>query len=120
MAKKNGGARSRPGQVRTGLSRSVLLALEGGEATSIAEILERLGPHSDTINHGTIWTILERARKLGLVTCGMKAEQKRPHRYSLTEGGLRRVAWIKGRFKRQEKPALRAVANPSIESEEEE
>lgn len=112
MAKQNGGAQSRPGRVRTGLSRSVLLALEQGEAT-IDEILERLGPHNETINNGTIWTIIERARLNGLVTCGVKAEQKRPYKYSLTDGGLRRVAWIKSKFKRKLKPAeLRVAANP--------
>ena len=116
MAKQNGGAQSRPGRVRTGLSRSVLLALEQGEAT-IDEILERLGPHNETINNGTIWTIVERARMNGLVTCGVKAEQKRPYRYSLTDGGVRRIEWIKGRFKRKAKPDLRAVANPKVEEE---
>lgn len=117
MAKQNGGARSRPGLVRTGLSRSVLLALEEGQGT-IDEILSRLGPHSETVNHGTIWTILERARGNGLVTCGVKADQKRPYRYSLTDGGVRRVAWIKSKFKRKLKPVeLRIAANP-VEEEE--
>lgn len=116
MVKQNGGAQSRPGRVRTGLSRSVLLALEEGEAT-VDEILERLGPHSDTVNNGTVWTILERARLNGLVTCGVKAEQKRPYRYSLTDGGVRRIVWIKGKFKRKSKPELRAVANPKVEED---
>lgn len=118
MAKRSGGAQSRPGRVRTGLSRSVLLALEEGEAT-VDEILERLGSHTDTVNNGTVWTIVERARLHGLVTCGVKAEQKRPYHYSLTDGGLRRVAWIKSKFKRKLKPAdLRVVANPTEKEEE--
>ena len=118
MAKASkGGARTNPGRVRTGLSRSVLLALEGGEAT-IDELLGRLGPHSDTVNHGTVWTILERARANGLVSCGVKSEQKRPYRYGLTDGGLRRIKWIKGALKRKDRPELRAVANPGKGEEE--
>lgn len=116
MAKKNG-AQSRPGLVRTGLSRSVLLALESSPA-SIDGILERLGPHSETVNHGTIWTILERARGNGLVSRAPISERKRPHIYTLTDGGLRRIAWIKSKFKRKLKPAeLKIAANP-IEEEE--
>lgn len=117
MAKKNPGARANPGRVRTGLSRSVLLSLEDGEAT-VDQIVERIVPRSEGVNNGTVWTILERARENGLVTCGIKAEQKRPYRYALTEGGLRRVAWIKGKLKMKLKPAVRAVANP-VEVEEE-
>lgn len=118
MAKQGGGAQSRPGRVRTGLSRSVLLALADGEAT-VNEVLARLGPHTDTVNNGTVWTILERARLNGLVTCGVKSEQKRPYKYWLTEGGLRRVVWIKSQFKRKLKPAeLRVVANPTEKEEE--
>jgi DNA-binding PadR family transcriptional regulator len=79
---------------------------------SIDEILERLGPHSAGVTHGTIWTTLERARAHGLVSCGIKKDQKRPYRYVLTEGGERRVAWIKGRFIRK------AVANPGSREEE--
>lgn len=118
MAKQRTGARSRPGHVRTGLSRSVLLALGDGPAT-VDEILGRLGPHTDTVNNGTVWTIVERARLLGLVTCGVKSEQKPPYRYSLTEGGERRVAWIKSKFNRKLKPAdLRIAANPALREEE--
>jgi DNA-binding PadR family transcriptional regulator len=100
------------------LSRSVLLSLVDGPAT-VDDILARLGPHNDTVNNGTVWTIVERARLQGLVTCGVKSEQKPPYRYSLTDGGLRRVAWIKSQFKRKLKPAeLKVVANP-VEKEEE-
>ena len=118
MAKTpRGSARKNPGRVRTGISRSVLLALEGGDAT-VDEILERLGPHRDTVNNGTVWTILERARQNGLVSCGTKSEQKRPYRYALTDGGLRRVKWIKGALKRKDLPELRVVANPGKGEEE--
>jgi DNA-binding PadR family transcriptional regulator len=99
------------------------LALEGGEAT-INELLERIGPHNGTVNHGTIWTVLERARENGLVSYSSTDETgKRPRGrpsfwYGLTDGGRRRVKWIKGALKRKEKPELRAVANPGKDEEE--
>jgi DNA-binding PadR family transcriptional regulator len=70
------------------------------------------------VSHGTIWTTLERAIRYGLI---QKTNEKRPHLYGLTEGGSRRVKWIKGQFKRKVRPVAegRAVANPPIEKEEE-
>lgn len=107
------GARENPGQVRTGLSRTVLLRLEE-DPMSIDEILETLGPRSEGVNHGTIWTTLERALQNGLVHRDRKSN---PHLYSLTLGGERRVAWIKNQMKRSaERP--RAVANPGKNGEE--
>jgi DNA-binding PadR family transcriptional regulator len=111
MQKSNGA----PRKMRTGLSRSILLTLERGDAT-IEEVLERLGPRDKAITPGAAWVILERAIRNGLVRSNRR-EQPKPYRYSLTEGGLRRVAWIKGAFKRKTKPELRAVANPADEEE---
>jgi hypothetical protein len=118
MAKRNNGAQPRPRVVRTGLSRSILLTLESGEAT-IEEVLQRLGPRQKPITAGAVWVILERAIRNGLVRSNRREEPK-PYKYKLTDGGIRRVTWIKGAFKRQAKPALRAVANPPVEAEEEE
>lgn len=103
----------------TGLSRSVLLQLKEGPLT-ISGILEQPFPRSAGVNRGTILTILNRAVLRGLVTTNRGTGVKKPYLFSLTSGGLRRVAWIEGRkFKRKLKPAeLRVVANP-IEKEEE-
>lgn len=102
---------------RTGLSRSILLTLERGPAT-IEAVLERLGPRDSVITPGAAWVVLERAIRNGLVRSNRREEPK-PYLYSLTDGGVRRVAWIKGKLKRKSRPAeLRVVANP-VEKEEE-
>ena len=101
----NGGAKANPGQVKTGLSRAVILSLSEGPGW-IDEILERLGPRSGGVSAGTIWTILDRARNNGLVR---REKRGRIFFYELTDGGYRRVAWIKG-AKAARRP--RAVANP--------
>ncbi len=102
---------------RTGLSRTVLLALEQGPATS-DEVLERLGPSEKEITRGAVWVILERAMRNGLVRSDRRDEtSKKPYHWELTDGGRRRVKWIKSRFKQKSKPELRAVANP-VEEEE--
>lgn len=111
-AKLNGGAKANPGQVKTGLCRSVILSLSE-ESGSIDEILERLGPRSDGVSTGTIWTILDRARHNGLVR---REKEGRTFFYELTDGGRRRVDWIKG-AKAARRP--RAVANPGKNGEEE-
>lgn len=100
-ASSGSGARSNPGRVRTGISRSVLLSLEEGPA-SIALVLDRLGDRSRGVTHGTIWTTLERARAQGLVTCGVKKAVRPPYIYSLTDGGMRRVEWIKEKLSRMD------------------
>lgn len=112
--KSTGGARSNPGQVRTGISRAILLKLSEGPL-SIDAILEKLGPHSDGVNHGTVWMTLDRARAKGLVRCDQSI---RPHLYALTDGGERRVAWIRGAKAVARRP--RAVANPVVKEREEE
>ena len=105
-------------RTRTGLSRAILLTLERGSATA-DEVLERLGPRQKEITRGAVWVVLERAIRNGLVRSDRRDEtSKKPYHYTLTDGGFRRVKWIKGRFKRQEKPEMRAVANPPIEEEE--
>lgn len=102
---------------RTGLSRSIILTLERGPAT-IEAVLERLGPRDKTITSGAVWVVLERAIRNGLVRSNRR-EQPKPYLYSLTDGGFRRVEWIKGKFKRKVKPdELRAVANPAEQEEE--
>lgn len=101
----------------TGLSRSVLLQLESGPAT-IAQILETLGPRSEGVNRGTIYTILSRAALNGLVSCNKTdVEAKKPYLFELTEGGRRRVKWIHGKVKKKTRPASRVAANP-VEEEE--
>lgn len=103
---------------RTGLSRSILLTLERGEAT-IEAVLERLGPRDSEITQGAVWVILERAIQNGLVASDRHLpETKKPYLFWLTDGGLRRVAWIKGKLKLKSKPALRVVANPKPSEEE--
>jgi DNA-binding PadR family transcriptional regulator len=88
------GARAKPGRIKTGLSRAVLLSLsEAKEPLSIYEILERLNPRSNSVTHGTIWTTLDRARNAGLIRRELRG---RTYYYSLTAGGKRRVDWIKG------------------------
>jgi DNA-binding PadR family transcriptional regulator len=115
MAKQNG-TKSRPVWIRTGLSRSILLTLERGEAT-IEEVLERLGPREKTITPGAVWVILERAIRNGLVRSDRR-ENPKPYHYRLTDGGIRRIKWIKSKFKRALKPVeLRVAANP-VEEEE--
>jgi DNA-binding PadR family transcriptional regulator len=101
---------------RTGLSRSILMTLERGEAT-IYEILDRLGPRDKEITPGAAWVVLERAIQNGLVRSNRR-EQPKPYLYSLTAGGLRRINWIKVKFKQKSKPELRAVANPKVEEED--
>ncbi len=102
---------------RTGLSRSILLTLERGPAT-IESVLERLGPRDKEITPGAVWVVLERAIRNGLVRSNRREEPK-PYLYTLTDGGIRRVAWIKSKLKRKLKPAeLRVVANPTEKEEE--
>jgi DNA-binding PadR family transcriptional regulator len=105
--------------VRTGLSRSVLLQLEGGPAT-ISSILGGMGPHSEGVHRGTILTILNRAILNGLVTTNRLDGAKKPYLFELTDGGRRRVRWIRGgKVKTKSRPStgLRAVANPKGEEE---
>lgn len=105
-------------RVRTGLARALLLTLERGPATA-DEVLERLGPWPTEITRGAVWVTLERAIRNGLVRSDRRDEDsKKPYHYELTDGGVRRVKWIKGRFRRQEKPEMRAVANPDPDEEE--
>jgi DNA-binding PadR family transcriptional regulator len=107
---------------RTGLSRSILLTLDGVEAT-IDEILEQLekrpGPRASDkeITSGAVWVILERAMRNGLVVSNRR-EAKKPYLYRLTAGGIRRVKWIKAKLGLKSKPELRAVANPKPSEEE--
>ncbi len=113
MAKKNG-----PAKMRTGLSRTILLTLERGPATA-DEVLERLGPREREITRGAVWVVLERAIRNGLVRSNRRDEGiKKPYRYELTDGGRRRVLWIKGKFKIR-LPDLRVAANPGEVEEEE-
>lgn len=101
---------------RTGLSRTILLTLERGPATA-DEVLERLGPREKEITRGAVWVTLERAMRNGLVRSDRRDEGvKKPYRYELTDGGRRRIAWIKGKTKIR-LPEFRAVANP-VEEEE--
>ena len=101
----------------TGLSRSVLLQLENGPVT-INQILETLGPRSDGVNRGTVYTILARAAQNGLVACNKTdANAKRPYFFELTDGGRRRVKWIRGRARKKVHEERRAVANPKAEEE---
>ncbi len=104
---------------RTGLSRTILLALERGPATA-DDVLERLGPMEKVITRGAVWVILERAMRNGLVRSDRRDEgTKKPYRYELTDGGRRRVAWIKGKLKLKLKPVeLRVAANPAEVEEE--
>lgn len=111
-----GGARSNPGRIRTGISRAVLLLLKRDDGLTVNEILESLGPRSDGVNAGTIWTTLHRAKLLGLIRTETDEGKKKPVWYFLTEGGQRRVDWIRQR-KSAAKPRVRAVANPPIEEE---
>jgi len=101
---------------RTGLSRSILLTLERGPAT-IEAVLERLGPRDKTITPGAAWVVLERAIRNGLVRSNRREEPK-PYLYSLTDGGVRRVAWIKAKLKMKLRPVLRVAANPGKGEEE--
>ena len=111
------GTKQQKPRTRTGLSRAILLTLERGPATA-DEVLDRLGPWSKPITRGAVWVTLERAMRNGLVRSDRRDDtSKKPYHYTLTDGGLRRVKWIKGAFKRQEKPALRVAANP-VEEEE--
>jgi DNA-binding PadR family transcriptional regulator len=97
----------------TGLSRKTLLALADGPL-SIDEILDQIGPRSDGVTHGTIWTILDRATHHGL----LRREKKgRSFIYSLTDGGERRIRWIQKKAKAK-LPAVRVVANPKSGEEE--
>jgi DNA-binding PadR family transcriptional regulator len=114
MPKKPNGARSNPGHVRTGISRAILSTLSR-EPLSIDEILSKLGPRSGSVTHGTVWTTLDRQRGLGLV---QREQRGRTYFYSLTEGGQRRVAWIRGSSKSAVRRP-RAVANPPEKEGEE-
>jgi DNA-binding PadR family transcriptional regulator len=105
------GARANPGRFKTGVSRAILLCLSAAKRQlSINEILERLGPRTDGVTHGTIWTTLDRARSNGLVRRQLRG---RTYYYSLTAGGKRRVSWIQGTVL-----SHRAVANPQNEKKE--
>lgn len=97
----------------TGLSRTILLQLEKGPLT-ISDILEQPFPRSDGVNRGTVLTILNRAVLNGLVTTTRGTGAKKPYLFELTDGGMRRVEWIRGaKVKRKPIPSkLRAVANP--------
>jgi DNA-binding PadR family transcriptional regulator len=80
----------------------VLLILESGPK-STTEVLSALGLRTKTekrdeedvvpVTHGSIWNILDRARHNGLVS--RSSSKDGPIAYSLTNGGKRRVAWIK-------------------------
>jgi len=95
-----------------------LLTLERGRAT-IEEVLERLGPRDKEITPGAVWVILERAIQNGLVSSDRHLEgSKKPYFFWLTDGGKRRIVWIKGRLGRKVKPELRAIANPKVEEED--
>lgn len=100
-------------QARTGISRSILVQLEGGPL-SIYEIMSKLGPRREGVTHSTIWITLDRARLNGLIRREKREGRGRTYFYSLTDGGQRRVAWIKdGKAARRPK----AVANPDLEKE---
>lgn len=106
---------------RTGLSRSILLTLEAGE-TTIEGVLARLADRpglraSDKeITSGAVWVILERSIQNGLVASNRHLpDAKKPYLFRLTDGGVRRVRWIKGQFKKKSKPDLRIAANPGEE-----
>lgn len=107
---------------RTGLSRSVLLSLEDGPAT-ISSILGAMGPHSEGVHRGTILTVLNRAILNGLVASNkLDPTARKPYLFELTDGGRRRVRWIRGaKAKKRTKSAtgpVRAVANPGKDEEE--
>ena len=108
-----GGAKSNPGRVKTGISRAVLLQLRRDKGLTVNDILELLGPRSDGVTHGTIWTTLKRASLLGLVRSETNNGRQRPLWYYLTEGGQRRVDWIRRR--KSEISRTRVVANPAKE-----
>jgi hypothetical protein len=103
----------------TGLSRSVLLQLAAGPVT-ISSILGGMGPHSEGVHRGTVLTILNRAIMNGLVTTNRLDGAKKPYLFELTDGGRRRVKWIRGKSKVKARPStgLRAVANPKDPEEE--
>ena len=104
----------------TGLSRSILLQLEKGPLT-ISGILEQPFPRSDGVNRGTVLTVLNRAVLNGLVTTNRLDGAKKPYLFELTDGGRRRVKWIRGaKVKRKPLPEqrLRAVANPKDDEDE--
>ena len=94
----------------TGISRSVLLALQGGKKNS-KQILSSLGPRRETVHQGTVWTILSRARMNGLVS---REKVGRAFFYSLTGGGERRVEWI---LSQKQKQVRRVAANPKEKEE---
>jgi DNA-binding PadR family transcriptional regulator len=77
-------------------------------------------PRSDGIHRGTILTVLNRAIMNGLVTTNRLDGAKKPYLFELTDGGRRRVKWIRGAVKVKTRPAtgLRAVANPKDPEEE--
>jgi len=94
----------------TGLSRGVLLTLKKGPL-SVAGVLEAMGPRSESVHEGTIWTILSRARQNGLVRRELAG---RTYLYELTAGGDRRVRWIEINRAQDE---VTAVANPPDDGE---
>jgi len=100
---------------RTGLSRAILLTLERGPATA-DEVLERLGPWPKPITRGAVWVVLCRAIQNGLARSSRTDGEKKPYHYELTDGGVRRIKWIKGKTK-QRLPTMKAVANPKVEEE---
>lgn len=115
-ASSSNGRGRRNGGRRTGISREILTTLSDGPLT-IERILERLGPRSEGVTSGTIWTTLERAMHNGLVRSSRSDEGSlRPFSYSLTDGGVRRVKWIQGARQFARRP--RAVANPGKAEEE--
>jgi predicted transcriptional regulator len=93
----------------TGISRSVLLALQDGPLP-VVQILDALGPRGEGVHEGTVWTILARARQNGLVT---RKKDGRTYFYSLTDGGVRRVEWL---LKKKTK-VMKVAANPKEKDE---
>lgn len=79
-----------------------------------------MGPHSKGTHRGTVLTVLNRAIQNGLVTTNRLDGAKKPYLFELTDGGRRRVDWIRGaKVKRKTIPSkLRAVANPKDPEEE--
>jgi DNA-binding PadR family transcriptional regulator len=73
------------------------------------------------VNRGTVLTVLNRAVLNGLVTTNRGTGAKKPYLFELTDGGKRRVKWIRGaKVKRKPLPTqgLRAVANPKDDEDE--